>query len=501
MDSKLGAAGLLACLCLHAACWTLMANIAGASGTLHHDMTETLAWGREFQLGYAKHPPVFAWLAGAWFLIFERADWAFHLLSAVSAAGGLAGVWYLAGRLLPAPRQTAAVLLVILAPFFGFMAMNFNANAILLLVWPWTAYAFVRSLQTCKSTDGIVFGVIAALAIGSKYSTLLLLASCLAAALLHPRARIYFASPAPYAAIVACLIVVSPHVLWVLHNHLTTVAYVLDKEHRTVPELLTVAGLTLLSTAALNALPLAALFDLAGGDARAALRRAGANAIHGPWRWLGVLAFGPFLLTFLAGLVIGLKVSTGFLLPAFFAMPIALIALGEVTVTGRQLTRLWTIVTGWLLVALATAPMVAVINFALHTDQTSEPRREIALEATRLWHEAFGVPVKIAGGSAAYGLAVPFYGADAPRFYILATPIESPWITPELIARDGLLIVCEQTDGQCLTDAQSAATPATQRRSVHVAHTFLGWRSREVGFELFLIPPRAPVTGAASTTQ
>ena len=41
-------------------------------GTPHHDMTEAWAWGKEFQLGYAKHPPFTAWLVGGWFAVMPR---------------------------------------------------------------------------------------------------------------------------------------------------------------------------------------------------------------------------------------------------------------------------------------------------------------------------------------------------------------------------------------------------------------------------------------------
>ena len=61
-----------ALLCLHIAVWTLAACIGASSANLHHDMTEAYDWGREFQLGYAKHPPVFAWVAGAWFLVMPQ---------------------------------------------------------------------------------------------------------------------------------------------------------------------------------------------------------------------------------------------------------------------------------------------------------------------------------------------------------------------------------------------------------------------------------------------
>src|SRR5205085_11590942 len=70
----------------HALAWTAYACIAQSSGAVHHDMTDAWSWGQEFQLGYYKHPPLFAWIAGVWFHALPREDWAFYLLSAVNSA-------------------------------------------------------------------------------------------------------------------------------------------------------------------------------------------------------------------------------------------------------------------------------------------------------------------------------------------------------------------------------------------------------------------------------
>src|SRR5262249_47449891 len=100
---------------LHVAVYALSATWTFGWGALHQDMTEAWMWGKEFQLGYPKHPPLFAWAAGVWFSLLPRTDGSFYLLAAVTAAIGLAGVWMIAGRLLdPARRWTALLLLMLM---------------------------------------------------------------------------------------------------------------------------------------------------------------------------------------------------------------------------------------------------------------------------------------------------------------------------------------------------------------------------------------------------
>src|SRR5438045_2535668 len=66
---------LFALWLLYIGALTVFADFAFGWGPVHHDMTEEWAWGKEFQLGYAKHPPFTAWLVGAWFAAMPRADW------------------------------------------------------------------------------------------------------------------------------------------------------------------------------------------------------------------------------------------------------------------------------------------------------------------------------------------------------------------------------------------------------------------------------------------
>jgi len=492
-DGGLTAAGLALLLALHVLVWTLAATIAQSSGSLHHDMTEAYDWGREFQLGYHKHPPLFAWMAGAWFLVFPRTQWAFYLLSAVSAAGGLLGVWALAGRLMPAREQTAALLLVMLTPFFSVLAMTFNANAVLLLTWPWTIWAFLRSIQTVRLADGVLFGVMAGLALLSKYSSILLLASCLAAALLHPRRREYFAGLAPYAAIVACAVVCAPHAVWALGHRLTTVTYVLDKPHIPIGALFGTALSSLLGALAMFALPQAASIAVTGWNGALRQSRAALVAAIDPkMAWLSVLAIGPLLLTLIAGLATGVKVSTNYFLPALFLIPVASMAFGNPLIEGAPLGRFWQFLAGWLAVGLLASPFVCINEFSRHSAQAMEPRREVAIEATRFWHESTGRNLRIISGTDAYGLGAPFYSPDAPSFYLPLTPLATPWVSADDIARYGQLIICEHSDNSCLTAARKLVKPGPATRQLRIAHQFLGWSAPPVDFDVFAIAPAAP---------
>jgi 4-amino-4-deoxy-L-arabinose transferase-like glycosyltransferase len=172
------------------AVWSVYFVIAESQASIRADMAEAYAWGREFQLGYNQHPPFWAWICGAWFMVFPRAGWAFAILSSLNAAIGLLGSWKLIGRFARGDERIAATALLLLTPFYTFLSHNFNANTIFLSIWPWTTYFFLRAIDEDGVVDAILFGVGMALALLSKYHALILGATCFLAA---ARAR-YFRS-------------------------------------------------------------------------------------------------------------------------------------------------------------------------------------------------------------------------------------------------------------------------------------------------------------------
>src|SRR4029079_8034790 len=143
-------------------------------------------WGRQFEFGYFQHPPFWAWIAGLWFEVFPRADWAFTLVAVLNGGLGLYGSWLLIGDFADGNRRLAATVLLLLTPFYTFLALKYNANSIFLSLWPWTMHFFIRSIDDCHLADAILFGLFIGVALLSKYFAVILAATCFVAALVHP---------------------------------------------------------------------------------------------------------------------------------------------------------------------------------------------------------------------------------------------------------------------------------------------------------------------------
>jgi len=121
--------------------------------------------------------------------VFPRTDWAFALLATLNAGLGLFGSWMLIGDFADGERRLTATILLLLTPFYTFLALKYNANSIFLSLWPWTMHFFVRSIDNRRLPDAILFGSFMGLAMLSKYFALILAATCFVAALVHPARR------------------------------------------------------------------------------------------------------------------------------------------------------------------------------------------------------------------------------------------------------------------------------------------------------------------------
>ena len=474
-------------LAAHVVTWTLYGTF-GLRGGVHEDMLEAWVWGKEPQFGYFKHPPVFAWLAGAWFYVFPIADWSFYLLAALNSALSLWALWLLAGLFVGPPRRIAVVLIAMLTPLYGMLALKFNANSVLLASWPLAAWFFVRSLRDRRPADSIGLGLACAIAMLSKYFTALLLVGFLVAAIVHPARHAYWRSSAPYLAAVIGLLAIAPHLKWLVDTQGQTLGYASTKFGFEAGQTLRWAAVTALSPVLFFALPGLLLIGRRRQSWRAAVSAVQTWAADPGNTWLGLLAFAPFLLTLLWGLG-GAKVSISYTIPIFFMLPI----LAGLALPGwfnaRAIRRLG-FVTGIVMGVVAlTSPLLGYIRFVTDTRAAIEPRAEVAQALTQVWHERFKRPLRFVAGSTAFASALPFYSSDHPSQFINFTAATAPWATPEKLARDGLLIVCEDWDIKCQEQVAQRTTSRTVRLDRSFARTAFGRTAQPVALMILLVPP------------
>ena len=473
------------------AVWAAYFTISEAPSAIHNDMAEAYAWGREFQLGYNQHPPFWAWICGAWFALAPRAGWSFALLASLNAAIGVAGSWRLIGLFAQGDKRVAAVALLLATPFYTFLSHKYNANSIFLSIWPWTLFVFVRSIERGALADAVLFGVMMALALLSKYYALILAATCFLAALQHPRRARYFASASPYVSIAVAAALCAPHVWWLATSGAPPLRYLARVSAKDFGEIAREAATAFFGALAQNGVAFAAVAFVARpplGEAIAGLKARWADP---RFRVLATLATAPLLLSIAAALALRTTLSTNMLIGTFSLMPLlAIESLGSLRLDRLRVVavRLAATLT---LGALAASPGIALARAWLsHDNNDILPRKELAEAATRIWRETTGRPLAYVAGSLFYDNGIAFYSSDRPHVFVGFEYFGNRWVTPQALADKGLLSACVADDAVCLASTALFATPQASRARITLAHKALGHQAKPVEFIVTVIPPR-----------
>jgi 4-amino-4-deoxy-L-arabinose transferase-like glycosyltransferase len=469
--------------------WAVFFAVTEAPVAIKHDMSEAYAWGHEFQLGYNQHPPFWAWICGLWFSILPRTGWAFALLSSLNAAIGLWGAWTLIGDFADGRKRIAALALLLLTPLYTFYAYKYNANIIFLSIWPWTLHYFVRSLERRSLADAIAFGVAVGLAMMSKYYALILVAACLLATLQHPARWKYLGSVSPYVSAVTAALIFAPHAWWLITNDAPPLRYLASVSGQRWDAVLAHVGGTLLGALAMNAGPVVVV----GWAAWTSRRNSVAASARDPatLRVLATLALAPLALTIVTALVLRNPITSEMTVGIFPLLPLLLIdiaGVSDVDPLYRVSVRLAAALTFG---ALAVSPLEAYARTYWSSNAMNVlPFQEVATEATRLWHEKTSTPLAYVAGSDWYENATAFYSPDRPSVFVHFDYSMNLWVTPETLARRGLLSVCVSTDGKCLAATARFVTPGTTRTELSLSHVFWSHVARPVQFVVTMIPPR-----------
>lgn len=489
-------ARLLALLPVHAVVWTLAAWLSRGNLDTQGDMVENYAWGIEWQAGYMKHPPLFAWITAAWFLVLPHVDIAYFALSALNAMAGLLGIVALAGRFLPRRLAILAGLAMAVSPLYSSLAIKFNANAVLLSVWPWTAYFFVRFMQTGGWRSALAPGALAGAAVLGKYFSVVLLVALLVASLVRPawRARLFSWQSLVVAG--AGVVVLLPHLYWLVAHHFMTFGYA---EQRTGGTLLAAAGRFGIYTLAQIGylLPSFVFIGLLvrSGRVRAAKRMALSYVRPSQSADLWWLALGPLMVVGVIAVVTRTQMASVWGMAQWFALVplwLAVLQQGRVSVTVAWAGRV--LVVYWLLV-LAAAAAVGYLGALRNTDEAAEPRAELAAAANALWAQRVGNgPVPVVSGSSHEAQSIAFYGGNRTRYWDMASPQTTPWLRGDEVRSQGVLIVCPADESRCVADA--AAWSNVQPVALEVNKRAWGRTLPAYRYLLFPVPPatglRAP---------
>lgn len=195
-----------------------------------YDMVENLYWGKEWQLGYDKHPPLFAWISIAFVRLCASIPESMYFLTQLNLLVGCFFIFKIA-ILIGKSRDVAfaSVLFFLTSAASVFGNTKFNATTILFSLLPIVFYLFIRMIKLRKISDAVLFGIFAMLACIGKYFALLFLGCIGLFVLCDRQGRELLKIPLLYIALGIFLISISWHVFWMFQHDFVTLKYGLEK--------------------------------------------------------------------------------------------------------------------------------------------------------------------------------------------------------------------------------------------------------------------------------
>jgi hypothetical protein len=286
-----------------------------------------------------------------------------------------------------------------------------------------------------------------------------------------------------------------PHLWWSIASDFPTIKYALTKTARPWP----VGFLKAVETASAVVLMLAfpavvlarSLWNRHGshGSFTASMKERVGTALSVFPVWVIFLALAPLSLTLLLAFFGLTKPSLNFIIPTIFMLSILAVGLVESKMSNYAIRKIWRV--GWvvLFATLFIAPIVGVATIVADLGQSNKYSAIAAKRAAEAWVVAFGQPVKIVSGTEPFSLAQPFYVSKSPQEFSHFDFDESPWITRERIARDGLLSICLVGDVDCLRSASQYSNRGTQVVAETLQFVFWGVSLRPASLVFVMTPP------------
>jgi len=433
--------GVLAFAALYVLAWSALPPWLESSFPL--DVVESLTWGREWQWGYYKHPPLSPWLLHLAYRAFG--GFGPFLLSQACIGATLWLVWLTGRRLMDGERAFIGTVLTMGVAFYTRPALEFNHNIAQMPLWAALGWSFLAALQDGRLRQWALVGLLAGIGMLTKYSVAIVLV-CLGLYLLATPARRLLRTPGPWLALALAVLVMAPHLLWLWQADWLPMAYARGRSAAAGNPRL--GALAFLGTQALNHLPMAIVVLVAIGRARRTLP-AGAWGLHTGWRgYLLTVALAPGLLVTALGVVAGMRIRDMWGVPmwAFSGLLVAALLPGAwlPLLRPRVLRGLgvWLV----LITALSLAWLSWGAQLRHRPARTDWPQPALVRAADDTWQRLSHCPLDtVAGNYWLSGLvAVPL--PSRPSVLITGDPRYSPWVSRARLQERGALWVREASE-------------------------------------------------------
>ena len=418
--------------------WTLVPYFSGRSLPLDV-VSDGLAWGHEWQWGYYKHPPLPSWEVETFFDAFG--DIGPYLLSQISIGVTYAFVFLLGRELMPARWAAAGTLLTACVYYFSIPTPEFNHNVAQMPLWAAAIYVYYLAITSRRLRWWLALGFVCGIALLTKYASGVLLAVIAIHFFSGTEQRTMLKRAGPWLAPVVCALVVTPHILWLYHNHFPTIAYAAHRagqSHGAATRLL--APLRFLLSQLVDISPAILVAAIAGFLGRENFRHPPSDA---KFRFLMAFSIGPAALTLLLSLLTGMGLRDMWGAPMWSLTGLLVVY----TAQPRWQKVGWRRLTACLAAAFLLLPAAYILATSIvpaiqgRPSRTQWPDRAMAEFFDAAYSRETARPLRIVAADGWLGGLVAMRDPSRPSVFTDGDMQESPWITAGRLAHDGALVL------------------------------------------------------------
>jgi 4-amino-4-deoxy-L-arabinose transferase-like glycosyltransferase len=480
-------------LVLHSVVWTALPSLLYFNLPL--DVIEALTYGREWQLGYEKLPPLPWWLAEAVYRVFGF-DAALYALCQAVVIVAFVAVWLTARPLVRATGALAALLILDGLHYLNFSSVKFNHNVIELPLWALAGFAFHAALRRQQLRYWIVLGIALGLGWWAKYFVVILAAPLALFVLLDPQARRQLAGPGPWVGAAATLAVIAPNLFWLLEHGSSPFGYAQARaappggplDHLVNPLRFLIGQIPSLIPPALIAAP------LFWPPAQKTQPRAGAGPDAFDRRIIALLAFGPALTLFAFSLISGRATQATWGAPLWLFIGVWFVVQLRAVLEPARLVHLgghWAAVS-LIFVAAFAADYLVLPGFDHRYRAAFFPGDRLSAAITQRFEQATGEKPAYVIASMWDGGNVAHYSPQRPQPRVLVdgSSDRAPWIDVADLRRHGAVLVWTESDPRVVPPTLASIAPGVEPGAPFDLPLYRGGGIVHVGWAI--LPPQSP---------
>ncbi len=416
--------------------WTILPVVLASSYPL--DVPEGIYWGREWQWGYYKHPPLSSWVLYSFYAIFGQVGP--YLLSQICI--GLT-MWfvYKLGRQLFCPAKAQMGSLLVLAVFYyTWPSLEFNHNIAQMPIWAALIYVFYLASRENKWWQWLSFGILAGAGMLIKYPIAILLITIVLYSLITPYRKLWL-STKPWVAIGLAAAIFAPNVLWLIQHEWLPFTYAQSRSAEAAEGQPRLKAFGFLLTQFINLIPL--FLILIANKIRL---KTNANIVRSDQFFLLFIGLFPAFFIFAIGLIFGIGIRDMWGSPMWCLSGLILVSFIPEHIFTQKQAALKKGLIIWLI--LITILMAAYVQFGGQIrnkpSRMDWPQQTLTQHVDQQWQKISHCRLDSTSGADWLAMLVAASSQYSPSVMISGTEKYSPWMNQTRLIQHGTFSLWEK---------------------------------------------------------